>query len=162
MEGMVYISEWLDAAKKAIELITKGAELIEPKHSPSTNNQREGEKEPSRDQLLRFCKDLKEFWNIRSIPLRHEEDELNDRLKDLLKSQNAKALPVENVPENTFGGKEVTMLDMIQEKKALQSQLFKAQQELAQAQKDRDAYKNQAAELRELIVRQADKSQDEV
>lgn len=34
-EGMVYISEWLDAAKKAIELIRKGIELIEPKQSPS-------------------------------------------------------------------------------------------------------------------------------
>lgn len=49
-------------------------------------------------QLLKFCKDLKDFWNVRSIPLRHEEDELNARLLDLLRSTKAEALPVEEVP----------------------------------------------------------------
>src|ERR1700748_1759425 len=30
LEGMVYISEWLTAAKKAVELITRGISLLEP------------------------------------------------------------------------------------------------------------------------------------
>jgi|GEM_PF-4823618 len=118
------------------------------------------------------------------------------------KAAEAPSLPVKEVKEETFGGKEVSILDLIREKRAVQSQLFKAQQELSslrtqlsetkrelerqtslknsalgtiedqqrknasfesqlsEAQKDRDAYKNQAAELRELIVGQAHKSQD--
>jgi len=115
LEGMVYISEWLDTAKKAIEFISKGIELIEPKPTPSTNNQREGEKEVhpifkgwNSEKLigrvrLRFQELIRKKWDWRSFYngwIEGRADMLQVQRQDYDNAQPTEtpSMPVEEVP----------------------------------------------------------------